>query len=112
MRVYSPSFLPRLTRSEDCICGEFIVRTSRIASFTELLMRPKLVIDKHLGILPKRQTDGATIVRVLDDEHGKARVWKLNAAAKLNDPIIVERSVNLLVPSRAILITPYQARWL
>ncbi|EIN10401.1 hypothetical protein PUNSTDRAFT_112259 [Punctularia strigosozonata HHB-11173 SS5] len=57
-----------------CLCGEFI-----------------LVIDKHLGNLPRRQTDGATIVRTQDTAEGKARVWKLNAGAKLGEPIFIER---------------------
>ncbi|KAL6309636.1 hypothetical protein BKA93DRAFT_275662 [Sparassis latifolia] len=55
-----------------CICGEFI-----------------LVIDKSLASLPKRKTDGATIVRTRDDALGKARIFKLNATPK--DPLLVER---------------------
>lgn len=56
-----------------CLCGEFI-----------------LVIDKSLVSLPKRQTDGATVIRCQDSEAGKARVFKLNATIK--DAILVERS--------------------
>ncbi|KAH9853576.1 hypothetical protein C2E23DRAFT_821896 [Lenzites betulinus] len=55
-----------------CICGEFI-----------------LVIDKSLATLPRRQADGATVIRCHDTEDAKARVFKLNGAPK--DPILVER---------------------
>ncbi|TFK55999.1 hypothetical protein OE88DRAFT_1652562 [Heliocybe sulcata] len=55
-----------------CICGEFI-----------------LVIDKSLASLPRRQTDGSTIVRSQDSDAGKARVFKLNATP--GDPVLVER---------------------
>jgi len=55
-----------------CICGEFI-----------------LVIDKSLTSLPRRKTDGATIIRAQDDGSAKARVFKLNAAPK--EPVLVER---------------------
>ncbi|KIJ20275.1 hypothetical protein PAXINDRAFT_166373 [Paxillus involutus ATCC 200175] len=56
-----------------CICGEFI-----------------LVIEKSLSVLPKRQTDGATIIRSQDSPAGKAVVFKLNA--NQIDPVLVERS--------------------
>ncbi|PIL37065.1 hypothetical protein GSI_00757 [Ganoderma sinense ZZ0214-1] len=55
-----------------CICGEFI-----------------LVIDKSLTALPRRQTDGAVVIRSQDASDAKARVFKLNATAK--DPILIER---------------------
>ncbi|KAI0796310.1 hypothetical protein BC629DRAFT_1286477 [Irpex lacteus] len=55
-----------------CICGEFI-----------------LVIDKSLASLPKRQTDGSTVIRSQDDGAIKARVFKLNATPK--DPVLIER---------------------
>ncbi|KAJ7129530.1 hypothetical protein C8R44DRAFT_777010 [Mycena epipterygia] len=55
-----------------CICGEFI-----------------LVIDKTIASLPRRQTDGAIIVRAQDSDAGKARVFKLNAVA--GDPVLLER---------------------
>ncbi|KAI0732997.1 hypothetical protein C8Q72DRAFT_815837 [Fomitopsis betulina] len=56
-----------------CICGEFI-----------------LVIEKNLASLPRRQTDGAVVVRCHDNELGKAQIFKLNATPK--DPILVERA--------------------
>ncbi|KAM5540423.1 hypothetical protein V8D89_005881 [Ganoderma adspersum] len=55
-----------------CICGEFI-----------------LVIDKSLTALPRRQTDGAVVIRSQDASDAKARVFKLNATTK--DPILIER---------------------
>ncbi|KAJ6598924.1 hypothetical protein DFH09DRAFT_1129577 [Mycena vulgaris] len=55
-----------------CICGEFI-----------------LVIDKTIASLPRRQTDGAIIVRAQDTDAAKARVFKLNAVA--GDPVLIER---------------------
>ncbi|KIP07005.1 hypothetical protein PHLGIDRAFT_106167 [Phlebiopsis gigantea 11061_1 CR5-6] len=55
-----------------CICGEFV-----------------LVIDKNLASLPKRQTDGATVIRSQDSDAGKAGVFKLNATLK--EPVLVER---------------------
>ncbi|KAJ6628755.1 hypothetical protein B0H10DRAFT_2160734 [Mycena sp. CBHHK59/15] len=55
-----------------CICGEFI-----------------LVIDKTIASLPRRQTDGAIIIRAQDSDAGKARVFKLNAVA--GDPVLLER---------------------
>ncbi|KAI0921801.1 hypothetical protein AcW1_004324 [Taiwanofungus camphoratus] len=55
-----------------CMCGEFI-----------------LVIDKSLASLPRRETDGAVVIRSQDSELGKARIFKLNATAK--EPILVER---------------------
>ncbi|KAI0081693.1 hypothetical protein K474DRAFT_1587324 [Panus rudis PR-1116 ss-1] len=55
-----------------CICGEFI-----------------LVIEKSLSSLPKRQTDGATVIRSQDSEAGKAKIFKLNVVMK--DPVLVER---------------------
>ncbi|KAA1466353.1 hypothetical protein DENSPDRAFT_790912 [Dentipellis sp. KUC8613] len=56
-----------------CICGEFI-----------------LVIDKSLSSLPRRQTDGAIIIRSQDADGEKAKVFKLNATP--SDPVLVERS--------------------
>ncbi|KAG0709760.1 hypothetical protein DFH29DRAFT_885697 [Suillus ampliporus] len=55
-----------------CICGEFI-----------------LVIEKSLSALPKRQTDGATIIRSQDSGEQQAIVFKLNANSI--DPILIER---------------------
>jgi hypothetical protein len=49
----------------------------------------KLVIDKSIASLPRRQTDGAIIVRSQDTDTEKARVFKLNATA--GDPILLER---------------------
>ena len=51
----------------------------------------QLVIDKSLTALPRRQTDGAVVIRSQDASNAKARVFKLNATAK--DPILVERCV-------------------
>ncbi|KAG8218614.1 hypothetical protein J3R82DRAFT_4278 [Butyriboletus roseoflavus] len=56
-----------------CICGEFI-----------------LVIEKSLAELPKRQTDGATIIRSQDSGVVKAVVFKLNASPV--EPVLIERS--------------------
>ncbi|KAF8484911.1 hypothetical protein DFH94DRAFT_791926 [Russula ochroleuca] len=56
-----------------CICGEFI-----------------LVIDAALSSLPRRQTDGAIIVRSQDKDGAKAKAFKLNAQPR--DPILIERS--------------------
>ncbi|KAN0126951.1 hypothetical protein V8E52_000591 [Russula decolorans] len=56
-----------------CICGEFI-----------------LVIDAALSSLPRRQTDGAVIVRSQDKDGAKAKAFKLNAQPR--DPILIERS--------------------
>ncbi|KAJ8587198.1 hypothetical protein M405DRAFT_821982 [Rhizopogon salebrosus TDB-379] len=56
-----------------CICGEFI-----------------LVIEKSLTALPKRETDGATIIRTQDSGNHQAIVFKLNA--NTSDPVLVERS--------------------
>jgi len=55
-----------------CICGEFI-----------------LVIERSLSALPKRQTDGATIIRCQDSGTENAIVLKLNAIS--TDPVLVER---------------------
>ncbi|KAI0003107.1 hypothetical protein BJV74DRAFT_815551 [Russula compacta] len=63
---------PRL-HVTDCICGEFI-----------------LVIDAALSSLPRRQTDGAVIVRSQDKDGVKARAFKLNAQPC--EPILIERS--------------------
>ena len=49
----------------------------------------QLVIDKGLSALPRRQTDGATVIRCQDTKDAKARVFKLNATSK--EPILVER---------------------
>ncbi|KAF7301799.1 hypothetical protein MIND_00745600 [Mycena indigotica] len=56
-----------------CICGEF-----------------NLVIDKTLAALPRRQTDGATIVQTQDNELGAARVFKLNAKPN-SEPVLLKR---------------------
>ncbi|KAF9226584.1 hypothetical protein BS17DRAFT_696164 [Gyrodon lividus] len=56
-----------------CICGEFI-----------------LVIEKSLSLLPKRQTDEATIIRSQDSDAGKTVVFKFNANPI--EPVLVERS--------------------
>jgi hypothetical protein len=50
----------------------------------------QLVIDKNLAALPKRQTDGAVVVRSQDSAAGKARAFKLNAT--ITEPVLVERS--------------------
>ncbi|KAF9653394.1 hypothetical protein BDM02DRAFT_3087501 [Thelephora ganbajun] len=55
-----------------CICGEYI-----------------LIIDKPLPTLPKRQTDGATIVQAKDTQEFPAKVFKLNATPM--EPILYER---------------------
>lgn len=48
------------------------------------------MIDKSLAALPRRQTDGAIIVRSKDSDSGeKARVFKLNANP--GEPILLER---------------------
>lgn len=52
-------------------------------------MPRQLVIDKSLASLPRRQTDGATVIRCQDSDAGKARVFKLNGTLK--DPVLVER---------------------
>jgi hypothetical protein len=56
-----------------CICGEFI-----------------LVIDATLSSLPRRQTDGAIIVRSQAENGVKAKAFKLNALPC--EPILVERT--------------------
>ncbi|KAF8607960.1 hypothetical protein BDV93DRAFT_487929 [Ceratobasidium sp. AG-I] len=56
-----------------CLCGEFI-----------------LVIDKSLSSLPRRQTDGAIVVRSQDTPSAKARVFKLNANVS-PQPVMLER---------------------
>ncbi|KAI0307302.1 hypothetical protein B0F90DRAFT_1687140 [Multifurca ochricompacta] len=56
-----------------CICGEFI-----------------LVIDATLSSLPRRQTDGAIIVRSQVKDSAKARAFKLNALPC--EPILIERA--------------------
>lgn len=61
----------------------------------------QLVIDKSLTALPRRQTDGATVIRCQDTPEGKARVFKLNATPK--DPVLIERCV--LMPVRHF-VTP------
>jgi hypothetical protein len=50
----------------------------------------KLVIDKNIASLPRRQTDEAIIIRSQDSDEGKARVFKLNATTS-SDPILLER---------------------
>ena len=52
-------------------------------------MRTQLVVDKSLTALPRRQTDGAVVIRCQDAGDAKARVFKLNATPK--DPILIER---------------------
>lgn len=49
----------------------------------------QLVIEKSLAELPKRQTDGATIIRSQDSGVMKAVVFKLNASPV--EPVLVER---------------------
>ncbi|KAI9512207.1 hypothetical protein F5148DRAFT_973908 [Russula earlei] len=49
-----------------------------------------LVIDAALSSLPRRQTDGAIIVRSQNKDGVKARAFKLNAQSC--DPILIERS--------------------
>ncbi len=56
---------------------------------THMLGPGQLVIDKSLTALPRRQTDGAVVIRSQDANDAKARVFKLNATVK--DPILVER---------------------
>ncbi|KAB5595472.1 hypothetical protein CTheo_1149 [Ceratobasidium theobromae] len=56
-----------------CLCGEFI-----------------LVIDKAIHTLPRRQTDGAIIVRSQDAPNSKARVFKLNVNVS-PQPVMIER---------------------
>ncbi|KZP32937.1 hypothetical protein FIBSPDRAFT_882239 [Athelia psychrophila] len=52
--------------------------------------RPNLMLQLFLASLPRRQTDGAIIVRSKDSDSGeKARVFKLNANP--GDPILLER---------------------
>src|SRR5258708_4624788 len=51
----------------------------------------QLVIDATLSSLPRRQTDGAIIVRSQDKNGVKARAFKLNALPC--EPILVERFV-------------------
>lgn len=49
------------------------------------------MIDAALSSLPRRQTDGAVIVRSQDKDGAKARAFKLNAQP--HDPILIERFV-------------------
>ncbi|KAF8299897.1 hypothetical protein DL93DRAFT_581125 [Clavulina sp. PMI_390] len=56
-----------------CLCGEFA-----------------LVIDKDLRKLPRRQTDGAYIVRTEDSANGKGAIFKLNTTP--SQPVVIERS--------------------
>jgi hypothetical protein len=49
----------------------------------------QLVIDKNIKKLPRRETDGAIIVRCRDTSHVKAPVFKLNASEC--DPILLKR---------------------
>ena len=51
--------------------------------------RAQLVIDKSLTALPRRQTDGAIVIRCQDTQDAKARVFKLNATVK--EPVLIER---------------------
>jgi hypothetical protein len=50
----------------------------------------KLVIDKALNTLPRRQTDGAIVVRSQDAPNAKARVFKLNVNVS-PQPVMLER---------------------
>lgn len=47
------------------------------------------MIERSLSALPKRQTDGATIIRCQDSGTENAIVLKLNAIS--TDPVLVER---------------------
>lgn len=47
------------------------------------------MIERSLAELPKRQTDGATIIRSQDSGVVKAVVFKLNASPV--EPVLVER---------------------
>src|SRR5882762_7456590 len=51
----------------------------------------QLVIDASLSSLPRRQTDGAIIVRSQDKNGVKAKAFKLNGLPC--EPILVERFV-------------------
>jgi len=48
-----------------------------------------LIIDKPLPTLPKRQTDGATIIQAKDTQESPAKVFKLNATPM--EPVLYER---------------------
>lgn len=54
------------------------------------------MIDAALSSLPRRQTDGAVIVRSQDKDGAKAKAFKLNAQPC--DPILIERFVPALPP--------------
>ena len=54
------------------------------------------MIDAALSSLPRRQTDGAVIVRSQDKDGAKAKAFKLNAQPC--DPILIERFVPALRP--------------
>ena len=54
------------------------------------------MIDAALSSLPRRQTDGAVIVRSQDKDGAKAKAFKLNAQPR--DPILIERFVLALRP--------------
>lgn len=95
MSSLRPSLAAHILFRPDCICGEFIVCSIHLR-FTDCPHSPapsprQLVIDKSLTALPRRQTDGATIIRCQDSGDAKARVFKLNATPK--EPILVERCV-------------------
>lgn len=77
--------------STDCICGEFIVGTLnlRLVSIWHAVCFLQLVIEKSLAELPKRQTDGAIVIRSQDSGNMKAVVFKLNANPV--EPVLVER---------------------
>ena len=64
-----------------------------------------MIIDKPLPSLPKRQTDGATIIQAKDTQESPAKVFKLNATSV--EPILYERYV-LLFP-RLSLKRPHNA---
>lgn len=54
------------------------------------------MIDAALSSLPRRQTDGAVIIRSQDKDGAKAKAFKLNAQP--SDPILIERYVPALPP--------------
>jgi len=62
----------------------------------------KLVIDKNIASLPRRQTDEAIIIRSQDSDEGKARVFKLNATTS-SDPILLERFLRNAISWSALL---------
>ena len=59
------------------------------------------MIDKSLSSLPRRQTDGAIVIRSQDSDAGKARVFKLNAS--MQDPVLVERYAHRVAADMSVL---------